>query len=41
MTKEIPNKETMKSVEEAISDLKDPKLKQASTLNELEKMLND
>lgn len=41
MTKDIPNKKTMKSVEGAIRDLKDPKLKQTSTLDELKKILNN
>ncbi len=37
----IPNAETMASLEEAIEDLKDSKLKGASSYDELEKLLNE
>lgn len=37
----IPNAETMASIDEAIDDLKEPKLESASSLDELEKLLNE
>lgn len=40
MTKDIPNKETMISILEAIDDMKDNHLLKASNYEELEKILN-
>lgn len=40
MTKDIPNKETMKSILEAIDDMNDNHLPKASNYEELEKILN-
>lgn len=37
----IPNAETMKSVNEAIDDIKNPHLKRASSYKELEKLLDE
>lgn len=40
MTKDIPNKETMKSILEAIDDMNDNHLQKANSYNELEKILD-
>ena len=37
----IPNAETMSSINEAVDDLSDHKLKGASSYDELEKLLNE
>lgn len=40
MKKDIPNKQTMESILEAIDDMKDNHLQKANTSDELEKILN-
>lgn len=40
MTKDIPNKETMMSILEAIDDMKDNHLQKANSYDELEKILD-
>lgn len=40
MTKDIPNKQTMESILEAVDDMKDNHLQKASNYEELEKILN-
>lgn len=40
MKKDIPNKQTMESILEAIDDVKDNHLQKASSYDELEKILN-
>lgn len=37
----IPNSQSMAAIDEAIDDIKDPKLRSASSLKELEKLLNE
>ena len=40
MRKDVPNKETMMSIFEAVDDMKDHHLQKASNYDELEKILN-
>lgn len=40
MKKDIPNKQTMESILEAIDDMKDNHLQKANTYDELEKLLD-
>lgn len=40
MRKDVPNKETMMSIFEAVDDMKDHHLQKANSYNELEKILD-